>query len=88
MAGIARAVAAGLPHHLTPRENRRRDTFFGDDDYRAYIRLMGEWRTKCGAEVWWCRNQEKALCGGGGSRTASAREAREASGFSRLCREA
>jgi putative transposase len=42
MAGIARAVAAGLPHHLTQRRNRRREIFFCDDDYRACIRLMGQ----------------------------------------------
>jgi putative transposase len=44
-------VAAGLPHHLTQRGDRRQETFFCDDDYRAYIQLMGEWCTKSGAEV-------------------------------------
>lgn len=52
MAGSARAVAAGLPYHLTQRGNRGQDTLFCDDDCRAYIYLMGEWPTNCGAEVW------------------------------------
>jgi putative transposase len=51
MVGIGRAVAAGLPCQLTQGGNRRQETFFCDDDCRAYIQLMGEWRTKCGAEV-------------------------------------
>jgi len=30
MACIARAVVAGLPHHVIQRANRRMKTFFGD----------------------------------------------------------
>lgn len=40
MARIARVIAAGIPHHITQRGNRRMQTFFGDDDYRAYITLL------------------------------------------------
>ncbi len=36
MARIARIVAPGYPHHITQRGNRRQQTFFSDDDYRAY----------------------------------------------------
>jgi putative transposase len=39
MARIAR-IAAGIPHHVTQRENRRLPTFFGNEDYNAYIDLM------------------------------------------------
>jgi putative transposase len=47
MARIARVVAPGLPHHVTQRGNRRLQTFFGDDDYLAYLELMSEWCAKC-----------------------------------------
>lgn len=52
MARIARIIAAGIPHHVTQRGNRRLTTFFGDEDYRAYIDLMAEWCQKCGVEIW------------------------------------
>ena len=55
MARIARVVAPGYPHHITQRGNRRQETFFCDDDYRAYIELMSEWLAKHKVEVWaWC----------------------------------
>jgi putative transposase len=55
MARIARVIAPGIPHHITQRGNRRQQTFFCDDDYRAYIDLMVEWCGKCHVEVWaWC----------------------------------
>ncbi|QTA89402.1 Transposase IS200-like domain-containing protein [Desulfonema magnum] len=43
MARIARAVAPGIPHHVTQRGNRRQQTFFSDEDYQAYSELMSEW---------------------------------------------
>tara|TARA_R110000772_G_scaffold191168_3_gene302099 strand:- start:2033 stop:2692 length:660 start_codon:yes stop_codon:yes gene_type:complete len=52
MARLARVVAPGLPHHLTQRGNRRQQTFFSDDDYRAYLGLMAEWCGVEGVEVW------------------------------------
>lgn len=55
MARIARVIAPGFPHHITQRGNRRQQTFFCDDDYRAYLELMAHWCRKCGVEVWaWC----------------------------------
>jgi len=52
MARLARVVAAGAPHHVTQRGNRRQQTFFGDDDYLAYRALIaGSCRT-AGVEVW------------------------------------
>jgi len=52
MARIARITAAGIPHHITQRGNRRMPTFFRDEDYHAYIELMREWCEKCRVEIW------------------------------------
>ena len=52
MARIARIVVANYPHHITQRGNRRQDTFFCEDDYRYYKRLMAEWCRKFGVEIW------------------------------------
>lgn len=52
MARIARVIAAGIPHHVTQRGNRRLPTFFRDEDYQAYIALMSEWCQKCSVEIW------------------------------------
>jgi len=52
MARIARVVAPGYPHHITQRGNRRQQTFFADDDYKASIELMAEWCLRCGVEIW------------------------------------
>ena len=52
MPQVARVVVPGHPHHVTQRGNRRQQTFFGDDDYRAYIELMGEWCARCGVAIW------------------------------------
>ena len=41
-----------MPHHVTQRGNRRQETFFCNDDYRAYLDLMAE---QCGehkVQVW------------------------------------
>src|SRR5512136_1671446 len=52
MPRIARVIAAGIPHHVTQRGNRRLTTFFQDEDYQTYIDLMTEWCRKCGVEIW------------------------------------
>ena len=52
MARIARVVAPGMPHHVTQRGNRRLQTFFGDEDYQAYLELMSEWCAKYKVQVW------------------------------------
>jgi putative transposase len=44
----------GCPITSRKRGNRRQETFFCDNDYRAYIQFMGEWCTNCGVEVWAC----------------------------------
>jgi putative transposase len=40
MSRLARVVVPGLPHHVTQRGNGRARTFFSDDDYRLYLRLL------------------------------------------------
>ena len=52
MARMARAVAPGMPHHVTQRGNRRQQTFFKDDDYRTYLDLMSTWCGKYRVEIW------------------------------------
>jgi putative transposase len=49
---MARAVFAGLPHHVTQRGNGRQQTFFDDADYRAYRDLLAEHAAAAGVEVW------------------------------------
>jgi putative transposase len=52
MARLARAVFAGLPHHITQRGNGRARTFFEDADYRLYRDLLAEHALAAGVEVW------------------------------------
>jgi len=52
MARLARVVAAGVPHHVTQRGNRRQPVFFGDGDYAAYRALLAEGCRAAGVAVW------------------------------------
>ena len=52
MPRIARVVGPGFPHHITQRGNRRQTTFFTEDDYRAYLDLLGEWCSFHDVLVW------------------------------------
>jgi len=52
MARLARVVAAGLPHHVTQRGNRRQQVFFGPADYAAYRGLLAEGCRRAGVAVW------------------------------------
>ena len=52
MARLARVVAAGVPHLVTQRGNRRQKVFFGDDDYALYLSLLREGCRAAGTEVW------------------------------------
>jgi putative transposase len=52
MARLARVVAAGLPHHVTQRGNRRQAVFFGDDDYETYRALLAEGCRAAGVAIW------------------------------------
>ncbi len=52
MARLARVVAPGIPHHIIQRGNRSQQTFFSDDDYLEYLRVMSSWCRKCEVEIW------------------------------------
>ena len=41
-----------MPHHITQRGNRRQPTFFCEEDYLAYVELMGQWCAERGVAVW------------------------------------
>lgn len=43
MARVARIVLPNTPHHVTQRGNRRQQTFFCDDDYARYLKLLRRW---------------------------------------------
>ncbi len=52
MARLARVVAAGVPHQVTQRGNRRQQVFFGEDDYALYKSLLSESCRAAGTAVW------------------------------------
>ena len=52
MGQIARVVVPGYPHHITERGDRRQQTFFCEEDYRAYLDLMSEWCSTHGVDIW------------------------------------
>jgi len=52
MARLARVVVPGVPHHVTQRGNRRQTTFFQEEDYAAYLALLGEWCRRWQVAVW------------------------------------
>ncbi len=55
MPRLARAVAVGVPHHLTQRGNNRQDVFFTTDDRRLYLELLAANAARFGLRVWgWC----------------------------------
>ena len=41
-----------MPHHVTQRGNRRQQTFFVEDDYRAYLELMAQQCREEGVAIW------------------------------------
>ena len=45
-------MAPGVPHHITQRGSRRQQTFFCEEDYKAYLHLMAEWCSRWKVEVW------------------------------------
>ena len=52
MARMARVVAAGVPHHVTQRGNRRQQVFFADEDYATYVALLAEGCRAAKVAVW------------------------------------
>jgi putative transposase len=55
MARMPRIVVPGYPHHVTQRGNRRQRTFFHEDDYQHYVKLLSHFSQQAGTEIWaWC----------------------------------
>ena len=55
MPRAARQVFPGIPHHVTQRGNRRQPTFFCEEDYALYLKLLRFWCARAGTKVWaWC----------------------------------
>jgi len=52
LARLPRGVAPWYPHHVVQRGNRRLPTFFRDEDYWLYLRLISEWCDKFHVEIW------------------------------------
>lgn len=52
MPRIARAVARGLPHHITQRGNYRQVIFRRDADYLQYLEWLREYSKRYALEIW------------------------------------
>ena len=52
MARVARVVAAGSPHHVIQRGNRRQKVFFKESDRADYLLILREEADKFGLRVW------------------------------------
>jgi putative transposase len=52
MARIARAVAVGVPHHVTQRGNGRRPVFFTDRDREIYLDAFFDYAARYSLHVW------------------------------------
>jgi putative transposase len=52
MARMPRIVVPGYPHHVTQRGNRRQQTFFCEDDYRYYVKLLSRYARQANTEIW------------------------------------
>ena len=52
MAGSARVVVPGRPHHVMQRGNRRQKVFFRGGDFRVYRDLLAHWCYLYGVEIW------------------------------------
>ncbi len=51
MPRVARAVFAGIPHHITQRGNRRENVFFTDNDRLVYLEWLQEYCTRHEVDV-------------------------------------
>ena len=52
---IARAVALGIPHHITQRGNARQTVFDNEKDRRVYLELLRYYTDKHRLRIWaWC----------------------------------
>lgn len=51
MARLGRWFVPGVPQHLIQRGNNRQAIFFADDDYRAYLGILGEAAADAGLAI-------------------------------------
>jgi putative transposase len=49
---MPRAVAVGVPHHVTQRGNGRRPTFLSDSDRMVYMELLQRYRKQFDLHLW------------------------------------
>jgi putative transposase len=49
---MPRVVVPGYPHHVTQRGNRKQRVFFGEGDYRAYMRMVAKEKERAEVELW------------------------------------
>lgn len=52
MARLPRLILPDVPHHVTQRGNGRQQTFFSDDDYKAYRDMLAEQCARHDFAVW------------------------------------
>lgn len=52
MPRIARAIAAGYPHHVTQRGNYRQTVFSDAADYAKYLDFLSQYAPPCDLEIW------------------------------------
>jgi putative transposase len=52
MPRIARVVIPGVSHMVTQRGNRKQITFFSDNDYLFYLKVLADWCRRYGVENW------------------------------------
>lgn len=52
MARRPRLVVPNCPHHVTQRGNRKQQTFFTNEDFRAYINLIRKAKDAANVEIW------------------------------------
>ena len=52
MPRMARAVAVGVPHHVTQRGNNRQRIFDSDQDRLLYLKILGEYSARHGLFLW------------------------------------
>jgi putative transposase len=52
MPRIARAIAAGYPHHVTQRGNYRQAVFEQTGDYIKYLDYLAQYAPECDLEIW------------------------------------
>ena len=64
MARRPRVFAPGLLYHVIARGNQRRKTFLSDDDYRAYLERLENYRAKFRVRIYaYCLMPNHVLCG-------------------------